>query len=297
MADVRAQEAQLQAGREAEEQEHGKHQIKQIAAHHSQLAEASPAAGSGPDPVRDFEFPEVSKLRANRHDEPLLDGETREAQRNRLRNKWEREVWKHERAEENSPKGVLVGVVSQFPAFALMELAQHPDQIPYAMASALRSMGPMTPELGAEIERLAAGEGTGYEYGQKASPLVQGAMGLTVAKVVGPSPSLPEGASSNILVREPTTLQKMHDKHGADFGVVGKYQPKNKADLSRAVHEHINSPDVLVLRGAKFHGKDATFYLNPATSLNVVADPSGNLLGGWRLNPVQQNNVIFRRKL
>ncbi|MBK6520203.1 MAG: hypothetical protein IPG04_40260 [Polyangiaceae bacterium] len=107
----------------------------------------------------------------------------------------------------------------------------------------------------------------------------------------------PVGSSSKILVRDKSTLQKLHDKHGTDFGAIGKFKHgKNEGEVSRAIHQHINAPETLSIEG-KFRGRPAKFYLDPNTGLNVVVSPADELLGGWKLSPEQQSNVLLRRQL
>lgn len=62
-------------------------------------------------------------------------------------------------------------------------------------------------------------------------------------------------------------------------------------DFSRAIHQHINSPGVRAIEGT-CHKQAVTHYLDPSTGLNVMADPAGNFISGWRLSPAQAQNVL-----
>jgi hypothetical protein len=98
------------------------------------------------------------------------------------------------------------------------------------------------------------------------------------------------GRTSTILLRTAQQLQAKF-KHAADFGVIGNYSKANAASFSRALHQHINGPGVQAIRGT-YRGQPVTHYLDPATGLNVMADPAGNFISGWRLNPGQLQNVL-----
>jgi len=80
-------------------------------------------------------------------------------------------------------------------------------------------------------------------------------------------------------------------KHAADFGVAENYSKANAAEFSRAIHQHINSPGVRVIEGT-YHKQAVTHYLDPSTGLNVMADPAGNFISGWRLGPAQLQNLL-----
>lgn len=58
------------------------------------------------------------------------------------------------------------------------------------------------------------------------------------------------GASaSGVLNFTSRDLQKRFDKHGADFGLSGNWNPGRAADFSRARNQHVNSPSVTVVQG------------------------------------------------
>ncbi len=99
------------------------------------------------------------------------------------------------------------------------------------------------------------------------------------------------GEASTVLLRTPRNLQKLFGKHGADFGLRGNWNPSRAADASRAIHQHINSPGVRTIEGA-YRGNPATHYVDPSTGLNVVADPAGNFVTGYRLGPDQLSDLL-----
>ena len=100
------------------------------------------------------------------------------------------------------------------------------------------------------------------------------------------------GASaSGVLNFTSRNLQKGFDKHGADFGLSGNWNPGRAADFSRAINQHVNSPSVTVVQGT-YRGSPATHYFDPSTGLNVVADQSGNYVTGLRLGVDQMQNLL-----
>lgn len=96
--------------------------------------------------------------------------------------------------------------------------------------------------------------------------------------------------TSGVLLRNQQQLQAKF-KHAIDFGVSGNYSKARAAEFSQAIHKHINSPTVRPIVGT-YHKKPVTHYLDPLSGLNVIADPAGNFISGWRLNPVQLQNVV-----
>ena len=104
------------------------------------------------------------------------------------------------------------------------------------------------------------------------------------------------GEASRVLLRTPRSLQKFFTKHGADFGLRGNWNPARAADASRAIHQHINSPAVRAIEGT-YRGNPVTHYLDPSTGLNVIADPSGRFVSGWRLGAEQLENVLTSGRL
>jgi len=80
-------------------------------------------------------------------------------------------------------------------------------------------------------------------------------------------------------------------KHAKDFGVTGNYSKANGVAFSKAIHQHINSPGVRTIQGT-YHKQPVAHYLDPSSGLNVMADPAGNFISGWKLNPAQLQNVL-----
>ena len=81
------------------------------------------------------------------------------------------------------------------------------------------------------------------------------------------------------------TLQKKF-KHANDFGVTGNYSPANAAKFGRAIEKHVADSATQVIRGT-YRGQPVTHYFNPQTGLNVIKDPAGKLVSGWKLTPAQ----------
>ncbi|MEM6737166.1 MAG: colicin D domain-containing protein [Bacteroidota bacterium] len=76
-----------------------------------------------------------------------------------------------------------------------------------------------------------------------------------------------------------------------DFGVTGNFNKANAAKFNSAINQHINSPGVRAIQGT-YRGNPVTHYVNPNTGLNVISNPNGTFLSGWKLNPAQLQNVL-----
>jgi hypothetical protein len=140
------------------------------------------------------------------------------------------------------------------------------------------------------------GVGTVLKLGAKGAGLAKGlVVGVEVVEVVADVAKVEVAAdglaqASKILLRDTPHLAKKF-KHAADFGVVGNYSKANATAFSRALHMHINDAATNVIEGT-YHGMSVTHYVNPVTGLNVMEGAAGNLLSGWKLNPVQLQNVL-----
>jgi RHS repeat-associated protein len=122
-----------------------------------------------------------------------------------------------------------------------------------------------------------------------------GIAGFTILGLIGPGGGYSRPASK-ILRRTERQLQKGFSKHAADFGLTGNWNPSRAADFSRAIHTHINSPDVREIAGI-YRGIEGTNYLNPSTGLNVFADAAGNFVTGFRLTAEQLSSVLNSGRL
>ena len=85
-----------------------------------------------------------------------------------------------------------------------------------------------------------------------------------------------EGAFSRIVGFTERNLQKGFQKHGADFGLKGNWNPGRAGDFSRAVNQHINDPAVRAITGT-YRGNPVTHFVNPGTGLNVISGPGGTM--------------------
>lgn len=93
-----------------------------------------------------------------------------------------------------------------------------------------------------------------------------------------------------MLLNSSKQLQKKF-RHAADFGVTGNYNKANAAEYSAALNQHVNSPTVTRISGT-YRGDPVTHYLDPTTGLNVIVDPDGVFVSGWKLGPEQLQNVL-----
>ncbi|MFW6154176.1 MAG: putative Ig domain-containing protein [Planctomycetota bacterium] len=104
------------------------------------------------------------------------------------------------------------------------------------------------------------------------------------------------GSNSRILQIGTRDLQKVFMKHGSDFGLRGNWNPGRAVDVSRAINSHINSPGIRAIRGT-YRGQGVIHYLDLSTGLNVISDPYGRFVGGWKLGPAQLQSVLTSGRL
>ncbi|MBN1569212.1 MAG: hypothetical protein JXA73_15285 [Acidobacteria bacterium] len=58
----------------------------------------------------------------------------------------------------------------------------------------------------------------------------------------------------------------------------------------------VNSPSTMKIVGT-YRGKPVIHYVDPETGLNVITDPAGKYISGWKLNAEQLKNVLTRGSL
>ncbi len=80
-------------------------------------------------------------------------------------------------------------------------------------------------------------------------------------------------------------------KHAVDFGVKGSWNKGAGSKFSSVINQHINSSSVQIIQGT-YRGNPAVHYLNSKSGLNVIANPNGTFVSGWKLNSKQLENVI-----
>ena len=85
-------------------------------------------------------------------------------------------------------------------------------------------------------------------------------------------------------------LQKKY-KHAKDFGIEGDYSPANARKFNSAINKHINAPETKKILGT-FKNEPVMHFVDPRTGLNVITDRSGNFISGWKLNPIQLENIL-----
>lgn len=91
-------------------------------------------------------------------------------------------------------------------------------------------------------------------------------------------------------------LQKGFQKHGGDFGLSGNWNASRGEEFAQAVQQHVASPTTRVIEGT-YRGMAVRHYVEPRTGLNVMSDPAGNFVGGWRLGAEQLKSVLDSGRL
>jgi hypothetical protein len=91
-------------------------------------------------------------------------------------------------------------------------------------------------------------------------------------------------------------LQKKYQKHAADFGVVGNWNPAKAKDFEAALASHVHNPSNLVIKGS-YNAAPAIIHVDPKTGLAVIQDLNGAFVSGWRLSSQQLSNVLAHGSL
>ncbi|TQN32816.1 intein/intein [Haloactinospora alba] len=84
-------------------------------------------------------------------------------------------------------------------------------------------------------------------------------------------------------------LQKKF-KHADDFGVQGNFNKNKREEFREVLKDHVNSSGTKQVSGT-YRGGSVTHYVDPKTRLNVIVDPNGNFVSGWKLSPEQLKHV------
>jgi len=75
-------------------------------------------------------------------------------------------------------------------------------------------------------------------------------------------------------------------KHAQDFGIPGNWTPQRGQDFEAALRAIVRDRQTLRIVGT-YRGQGVVHYFQRSTSLNVIVDPTGNFVSGWRLNDLQ----------
>jgi hypothetical protein len=104
------------------------------------------------------------------------------------------------------------------------------------------------------------------------------------------------GGEAKGLKCEARNLQKIFDKHGADFGLTGNWNPSRLVDVAKALGSHVDDPAVQKISGT-YRGIPGINYVNPTTGANVFTDNAGNVIGAWKLGADQLQSVLTTGRL
>jgi colicin D len=97
---------------------------------------------------------------------------------------------------------------------------------------------------------------------------------------------------------ETATLGQLQAKFklAEDFGVKGNWNKATAPEFDQAVQNHVSDPATQTINGT-CRGQSVVHDVNPQTGLNVMTDPAGKFISGWKLNPQQLQNVLTRGSL
>ncbi|MDO6517797.1 colicin D domain-containing protein [Zobellia uliginosa] len=138
------------------------------------------------------------------------------------------------------------------------------------------------------VPTMSPGE-LGYYAGYISEQVVEGVL---FSKGAGAFGNSAKAARSSSQILNTTTRQlQAKFKHAADFGVTGSWNKAAAGRFNSAINQHINSAGIKTINGT-YRGQSVIHHLNPNTGLNVISNPSGQFISGWKLNPAQLQNVL-----
>jgi hypothetical protein len=91
-------------------------------------------------------------------------------------------------------------------------------------------------------------------------------------------------------------LQKVFDKHGANFGLSGNWSSGRAADVLNAIKNHMGAAGTRIVEGT-YRGQKVFHYVDSTTGLNVITDLNGKFIGGWKLGLEQLESVLTTGRL
>jgi len=110
------------------------------------------------------------------------------------------------------------------------------------------------------------------------------------SRVFNSAKNLLSSSSNRVINTTGRQLQRKFN-HANDFGISGNYNKENATKFGEAITKHINTSGVKVIEGT-YRGDKVTHYFNPKTKLNVIVNPDGNFVSGWKLGKEQIENVL-----
>jgi hypothetical protein len=93
---------------------------------------------------------------------------------------------------------------------------------------------------------------------------------------------------------EPKKLQHGFTReHAPDFGITGNWNKTNGEEFKKALQNHIdNAPQQI--SGTYRWKTPVTHHFDPDTNLWVAVDVDDKFVAGWKLNPVQVNDLLTK---
>jgi Colicin D len=85
-------------------------------------------------------------------------------------------------------------------------------------------------------------------------------------------------------------------KHARDFGVAGNRNKVNLILYQKALEDHVENLLTEETIGT-YRGISVYHYFNPYTKLWLCIDMNRNFMCGWKLDPLQEFNLIVNGKV
>ncbi len=90
----------------------------------------------------------------------------------------------------------------------------------------------------------------------------------------------------------PRTLQHMFTQHANDFGVTSNWSNSAATEFENVIRSHVEG--LTPIKGTFRGTRQVLHFFNPNNGLDIMTDLNGNLIGGWRLDADQINNLLTK---
>jgi len=137
---------------------------------------------------------------------------------------------------------------------------------------------------------LEGGVGGGFGGGGRSAPQPWRPPAGQVSPAAAASPPGPRAVGFT-----PGQVQSKY-KHASDFGLPPNSNAANGARFEQTLRAHVEATSTLRIVGT-YRGQPVVHYLDPTTRLNVMTDPGGRFISGWRLETPQFRNLWQRGSL
>jgi hypothetical protein len=105
-----------------------------------------------------------------------------------------------------------------------------------------------------------------------------------------PQPNAPPQVSKVPLQTDRGQIESKY-KHSQDFGVTDPRGSSGFDKFDKALKQVVDDPKTMHIQGT-YRGQPAILNYNPDTGVCVIQSPDGSFISGWKLSPIQVQNVL-----